>query len=477
MSREKTSYVDDMIKLRRILDNASDPTIDSLRSKDETTLESVRKRLQGDREKTQPFSDRYHSTINSLEPRVFIHTTKKIIPQVTMPLPQPVPSNALPEFELVTASKPPEMIPVQKMSFQDMELFEVEKIDEIIPEFLEVVPKETLQKTFKNKLPLNKDITPAVDFAFPEWQPINEEQILQPEEPKKDKTQDNIPEFERIEAVSIQEKPQLPEVPSQESMKPSFPPTSIPLPEPTFQILTKKQQREAKKAERKKQKEAKRLRKIEQKELQKEKNDTIEPQTNADQQPVLPLQEKTPEETTSVPQTEPPNFKVDATVFEGIGIIDEKTAELLYKNGYFSIENIQEATVDDLVQIRGIKRKLARQIKKEVEQKIMQTEAFESVPPKHKITKKKLKKTFDDSSEWESHPEKKKLEKTSLHDVCTYNEYTLYKRETTKPDGKKTIIHFFSKEKPYNSSSAQLPDGYQITVNKKTGIPYLKKKR
>ncbi len=176
-------------------------------------------------------------------------------------------------------------------------------------------------------------------------------------------------------------------------------------------------------------------------------------------------------------KVESPRIKVDLIAFKGIESIDDKIAELLYKNGYFSIENLKDATVDDLVQIRGIKRKLAKQIKKEIEQKTTIPEELEFVPIKQKRGAKKPKEEPEDTAEWESYPVEKILKKPSLRFACTYEEYTLYKRETGKHSGKKTTIHFFSREKPDIGDPAQLPDGYQIAVNKKTGIPYLKKKK
>ena len=47
--------------------------------------------------------------------------------------------------------------------------------------------------------------------------------------------------------------------------------------------------------------------------------------------------------------------------------------------------------------------------------------------------------------------------------------------ETTA--GKKRTIHFFSKNKPDVGEPIQLPKGYEVKVNTKTGLPYLKKKK
>ncbi|HWR27317.1 MAG TPA: helix-hairpin-helix domain-containing protein, partial [Candidatus Thermoplasmatota archaeon] len=147
-----------------------------------------------------------------------------------------------------------------------------------------------------------------------------------------------------------------------------------------------------------------------------------------------------------------------------------------YKNGYFSIENIRDAPIDDLVQIRGIKRKLAKQIKTEIEDQITKTDTSEFIPAKHRTTKKKEKRKLQDSAEWESSASKVKTQKSSSFDVCTYKEYTLYQRETKTPDGKKSTLHYFTKSKSDKGHPSTLPKGYRIALNKKTGVPYLKKR-
>ncbi len=199
-------------------------------------------------------------------------------------------------------------------------------------------------------------------------------------------------------------------------------------------------------------------------------------QTMEEAQHLLQPEEETPLEAELIEVTETPRIKVDYNNFNGIESIDEKTAELLYKNGYFSIENIRDATIDDIVQIRGIKRKLAKQIKKEIEDQITETDTSEFIPANQKTTKKKEKRTLQDSAEWESSTTKVKTQKSSAFDVCTYKEYTLYQRETKTPNGKRSTLHFFTKNKSDKGHPSPLPKGYRIALNKKTGVPYLKKR-
>jgi hypothetical protein len=54
--------------------------------------------------------------------------------------------------------------------------------------------------------------------------------------------------------------------------------------------------------------------------------------------------------------------------------------------------------------------------------------------------------------------------------------YTLYAREQRARGEKFQTIYFFSKRKPIVGTSVDLPDGYVVAIDRKTGIPYLRKK-
>lgn len=57
-----------------------------------------------------------------------------------------------------------------------------------------------------------------------------------------------------------------------------------------------------------------------------------------------------------------------------------------------------------------------------------------------------------------------------------HNGYTLHTMIVKLKGGRKQQIYFFSKKKPKSGTKCDLPDGYKVGVNKKTGLPYLKKK-
>lgn len=55
-------------------------------------------------------------------------------------------------------------------------------------------------------------------------------------------------------------------------------------------------------------------------------------------------------------------------------------------------------------------------------------------------------------------------------------EYTLYKRDVELRGGKRQTIYFFSPGKPKSGEPTDKPSGYEVKVNKRTGLPLLKKK-
>jgi len=54
--------------------------------------------------------------------------------------------------------------------------------------------------------------------------------------------------------------------------------------------------------------------------------------------------------------------------------------------------------------------------------------------------------------------------------------WTLYSREVTLKGGRKQTIYFFSKRTPKSGKPCDKPGNMTVGVNKRTGLPYLKKK-
>mgnify|MGYP006304870883 CR=1 FL=1 len=59
----------------------------------------------------------------------------------------------------------------------------------------------------------------------------------------------------------------------------------------------------------------------------------------------------------------------------------------------------------------------------------------------------------------------------------SYKGYDLYKKEIITKNGNKRTVHFFSKNKQKDAKKIKLPKGYIVKQNKKTKVPYLKKKK
>jgi hypothetical protein len=59
--------------------------------------------------------------------------------------------------------------------------------------------------------------------------------------------------------------------------------------------------------------------------------------------------------------------------------------------------------------------------------------------------------------------------------VYEQNGWKLYKRDVTLKGGRNQTIYFFSKRTPNSGTPCDMPPGYTVGVNKRTGLPYLKK--
>ncbi len=158
-------------------------------------------------------------------------------------------------------------------------------------------------------------------------------------------------------------------------------------------------------------------------------------------------------------------------VFKGLSSISQRTAKLLYDNGITSIDILRETSIEDLVKIRGIKRKLAKKVKKEME-----------ILPKKKDVEETEKEDItyegDDLGEWESFDEEQISElKPKKMKGYQHGDYFLYEKKITVKSGQKRTVRFFSKTEPDEGKSIKLPKGYEVKENRKTGVPYLKKKK
>jgi hypothetical protein len=206
MPKDKKSKKDIIEILHQILDNPHDPKFKASTFEENKSLDSIRKRLSGEPLKTDGkyiSSDFLPKKYDSLEPRVAIYQKEeKITP---------------PEIKKLEPGERAEEVKEdfpEEDFFDDVDLYEVEKVDISEPEFLEVRPKETTKKQEEVSeeaeifLPVpepiekekTKDMKDA-DEELPEWESVD---ITKPEE-EMEKKEGKISEFEKIdEEVELQ---------------------------------------------------------------------------------------------------------------------------------------------------------------------------------------------------------------------------------------------------------------------------------
>jgi predicted RecB family nuclease len=165
----------------------------------------------------------------------------------------------------------------------------------------------------------------------------------------------------------------------------------------------------------------------------------------------------------------------DDDVFKDINSIDEKISNLLKQNGINTIEALKATNVKDLTRIRGIKRKVAKQIKKEIKKFSEKANAIES---KTSFEPEEEKTDEEAETEWEYYDEDLISDSTMKeYKGFRKDDYTLYEKKIVTKSGNKRTVRFFSKAEPEGAEPIDLPKGYEVKKNKKTGIPYLRKKK
>jgi hypothetical protein len=161
-------------------------------------------------------------------------------------------------------------------------------------------------------------------------------------------------------------------------------------------------------------------------------------------------------------------------VFKDINSIDEKIADLLMKNDINSIEKLQNIPIKELTKIKGIRRKVAKEIKKELKKYPISSkdETFEN---KISPIEEKIEEQED---EWDYYDEDQ-ISDESLKEIkgFRHKDYTLFEKTIKVPSGKVRTVRFFSKAEPKDAEPIELPNGYEVKVNKKTGVPYLRGKK
>ena len=58
----------------------------------------------------------------------------------------------------------------------------------------------------------------------------------------------------------------------------------------------------------------------------------------------------------------------------------------------------------------------------------------------------------------------------------SFEKWNLYKAEIELKDNKRRTLHFFSTRTPKRGIPCDLPKGFTISANERTGLPYLKRR-
>jgi hypothetical protein len=70
----------------------------------------------------------------------------------------------------------------------------------------------------------------------------------------------------------------------------------------------------------------------------------------------------------------------------------------------------------------------------------------------------------------------RKKQKEAKNMVFKFYNWTLYTRDVQLKGGRSITIYFFSTRVPKNGTACEMPEGYTVGVNKRTGLPYVRKK-
>ena len=507
-------------KLRMILDN---PYSEDLHIENEKNLDALRERLAKSNNGNFGYiHETFVSEDDSLKASVTVHKKEKD-------------NLVVPEFKQVE----PEVEKQKEDPFKDEALCEVEKVEAYLPEFVEVKPEESAkeEKTPAEEKPESMESEKAdvikspksINEELPEWEPVNagETKVAEVKEEREKELSEwepissEEPEWEKKEIPVAKEESEIDVFKDIESIDEK---TAILLYNNNFASiddLRRASLKDLTNIKGIKRKLAKQIKKdienesdksapiisreestsgeyifldeeVEEKKIKKidkiaipkyksvkeekseQKMETQEWESTSSKEPdlekkKLPVAEKSKEE---IPVAKEES-KID--VFKDIESIDEKTAKLLYKNRIISVDILRETPINELTKIKGIRRKLAKKIKKEVGEapkRIDRKDEWHVVvdTPKSDI---KEKREVKPSFHKDEVPEQKQKETKTYR----YGDYALYRKEITVGPGKKRTIHFFSRTEPEDGGPVDLPKGYEVKVNKKTGVPYIRKKK
>ena len=379
MENDKKSKKSSIDKLRKVLDNDSNK---DLHPEDEKYLRDLSNRLKEKSKKQEiykksSFEKKEIDKKDSMEPKVAIHPrkVKKI--------------EKLPELKEEEIK--PKADEIKGDSFKDEDIFEIEKIEHKEPEFIQVKPKEFEKQP--GILPVSVEKEEAKEEEeLSEWETV--EYVDKKIESEEEKSDEEIPSWKKhdedeyvikedeedlIDVQKIQtdisKKPEKveekPEIKKEAKIGKYCSKCGSNLIEGAKFCIECGEKTD--KSEERKTKEGT-LTFIPVKEIKKESEEphweSIDEEKIEDKK-IKPEEELQTWETIDLEEEAEPEVdkEIKLEAFEDVKSIDDGTAILLYDNGYKTVKMVEEADLKDLTRVKGLKKKIAKNIKKELEEK------------------------------------------------------------------------------------------------------------
>jgi len=130
----------------------------------------------------------------------------------------------------------------------------------------------------------------------------------------------------------------------------------------------------------------------------------------------------------------------------------------------WKVENGEIVAIEGM-EIEELKPKIKVIEKEEVEEEEVSEEEVEVLEIGEEIKEEELE-IEEELPEWKA-----------VDEPYKHGEYILYTKEVKLRGGRKQRIYFFSKKQPEDATPCPLPEGYEVKVNEKTGLPLLKKRK
>ena len=390
----------------------------------------------------------------------------------------------LPDWEPVGDGRPDETI-TKKAVDEDESVEEMDKKDEMLPEWEPVDEEKSKEigETVKEK-------EESTIKEFTEVKTI-EEKTLPPK--NLNETKEEIHTWEPIKLEKTKVEKEMPsEIIEEKPADATFEEVSevkVEAPVTDIKKIEAEQKRRGKELK-KKRKEEKKLKKIEEKKSKRaaKQNEKETKRAEVERGKNLQIEEyeqkkiQKEEKEKQKKLEEEEKKQISEIVAQGENEVSDKSEIKAKKIEEKRAKNEKEAHIKaqikkDKILVASEKKELKKSKKRKKEE-----EKNKGAEPKTPELKKEKNFSFekkiveDMATEWESYHVDVVPNTKADTSIYTHGDFILYKKEIKTVDNKKRTVHFFSKKTPDEGDAVQLPDGYEVKVNTRTALPYLKKK-